>query len=128
MPIIKFSGRVFPEAANISVDPPEIAWRHDDSQVVRYRVLIIESVITVECVSDNRVSEANLSEYHRRAFDLARAAVNVVALREGEALSIIFDAWIDEEESRLPIVKGTPVSPRFHRPIVSTLPSSSSWS
>jgi hypothetical protein len=105
---IQFLGRVLPEFIKVTVPPRDVLWKEADTQAqTTMRLRIFESKINVECDS-NIYSKDNLAPLYMRAFDLARASINLVAFASGEGLSLILDTVICDDGMPLPM------SPRVH--------------
>jgi hypothetical protein len=95
MPVVYFKGRVLPAAVQISfTDIPQVNWTWPEENIVfDFVVRITNSRVEVECKLD-RYQDDYLAEIHRRAFDLARACVNVAAFGTGFGVSVFFDEFI----------------------------------
>jgi hypothetical protein len=63
------------------------------NRCLSFTIRITKSQIDVECRLD-RYQDDYLVELHRRAFDLARACVNVAAFGTGFGISVFFDKFI----------------------------------
>lgn len=96
MPTIHFIGRVVPSSLDITIsDLPKVDYRSAKSGLEAHVVLTINnSSVDVAC-STNRYTSDDLELIHKVAFDLARAAVDVIAFSTGYALTVVFDKFID---------------------------------
>jgi hypothetical protein len=105
---IQFLGRVLPEFIKVNMPPRDVLWQEADTQAeTTMHLRIFQSIINIECES-NIYSKDNLAPLYMRAFDLARASVNLVAFASGEGLSLILDTMICDDGIPLPM------SPRDH--------------
>jgi hypothetical protein len=86
MVTVKLLGRVLPFGLNIGAEAPELRWKWGERNIeFIFRVKIVDSNITVECDLD-RYEDRYDSELYKRATDLARACVNLVAFETGFGL------------------------------------------
>src|SRR5437763_8310366 len=86
---IQILGRVLPSAAQINVRMPELEWKWEERRVnLKFRVNISNSVVNVECELEEYKPEFFV-EIYKRALDLSRAAVNVVAFAVGIGVTVI---------------------------------------
>jgi hypothetical protein len=91
---IHFIGRVFPSAVKISVQAPEVKWKWEEAGLeLTIRVKIGNSFINVECELEEYRPEY-ITELYRRALDLARASVNLVAFANGIGLTVLLEMLI----------------------------------
>jgi hypothetical protein len=95
MPTVYFRGIVLPTTVEISfTDIPQAKWKWDEENLtIDFIVRITKSKIEVQCDLD-RYQDDYLGELHRRAFDLARACVNVAAFATGFGVTVFFDNFI----------------------------------
>jgi len=95
MPTIYFKGRVLPTAVQISfTDIPQVKWVWQEEGITfDFVIRIMKSQVEVECKLD-RYEDGYMVEIHRRAFDLARACVNVAAFGTGFGVTVSFDEFI----------------------------------
>jgi hypothetical protein len=86
MVTVKLRGRVLPLGLNLGAEAPELQWKWVEENIeFVFRVKIVDSNITVECDLE-RYDDRYLSELYKRATDLARACVNLVAFETGFGL------------------------------------------
>src|SRR5439155_3293776 len=86
MVTVKLRGRVLPFGLNLGAEAPELEWKWVEENIdFVFRVKIMDSNITVECDLD-RYEDRYDSELYKRATDLARACVNLVAFETGFGL------------------------------------------
>jgi hypothetical protein len=91
---VQFIGRVLPSAVKITVHAPELKWKWEQAGIEpTFRVKIGNSFINVECEVD-AYQPTYFTELYRRAFDLAKAATNLVAFAHGYGLTVIFDIFV----------------------------------
>jgi hypothetical protein len=95
LPTVHFLGRILPSSVKISfTDIPKAKWEWVETGLsLAFVVHITESVIDVECSLDH-YQDDYMAELHRRAFDLARACVNVAAFGTGFGVFVFFDKFI----------------------------------
>jgi len=96
MPTVHFLGRVFPAAFRVSVqDIPPVKWEQPEVGLqMEFQLHIKDSAVDVECVV-NRFSRDDLASIWTRAFDLARAAVDLVSFSRGWGLLVVFETFVD---------------------------------
>lgn len=94
MPIIKFTGRVLPDVMLITVtDHPAIDWYDADIQVqCSFKIAIQQGVIEIDCILD-KYQDSDLARVYMRAFDLARATVDLTCFSTGYGLTVILDRY-----------------------------------
>ena len=91
---IQILGRVLPSAAQINVRMPELEWKWEERRVnLKFRVNISNSVVNVECELEEYKPEFFV-EIYKRALDLSRAAVNVVAFAVAIGVTVILETLI----------------------------------
>jgi hypothetical protein len=80
MPTVKFIGRVLPvNVITVSVVTPPLTWNSPDTGLdCTITVAIQDSIVTVTC-DTNRVAPDDLAHLYFRAFDLARAPVDLIS-------------------------------------------------
>jgi len=95
MPTVYFRGGVLPAVVEISVtDVPQIKWEWlEEGLTLEFVVHVAKSKVEVECTMD-RYKDDYMMEIHRRAFDLARACVNVAAFSTGYGVTVHFDQFV----------------------------------
>src|ERR1035441_6632390 len=95
MPKICFKGTVLPKVVEISfTDIPQSKWEWtEEALTLEFVIRIVKSQIEVECTLD-RYEDGYMVELYRRAFDLARACVNVAAFGTGFGVTIFFDTFV----------------------------------
>jgi len=98
MPVVFFAGRVLPETDALKItilDLPAAHWEEVSAGLVMdFKVKIENSKVSVEC-QVNRYQPSDLSALHIRAFDLARAAVDILAFSRGWGLTVWIDSFTD---------------------------------
>lgn len=91
---IQFIGRVLPGAIKVSVQAPEIKWKWEETGLeLTFRLKIGNSFVNAECELE-KYQPQYISELYRRAFDLARASVNLIGFAQGFGLSVILEMLI----------------------------------
>jgi len=95
--IFHFHGTVLPIGYTLTVPPSEpIVWQiigSDDTE--SYDIEIIDSAVHVTCDISN-FKDTDISFVRNKAFNLARARVEIVAFRLGLGLGISLDRLVDE--------------------------------
>jgi len=111
METVHFLGRVLPPVAKITVGyDPTIQWKEpalldfEPSFVVHIK----DSNVDVECQLDAFRLDRYIGLY-TRAFDLARAAVDLVALSTGFSLTVSFETFVYPDGKHDPILFSNPV-------------------
>jgi hypothetical protein len=108
MPKIQFLGRVLPATSGVTVDIPDLKWKWQEAGIdLMFRVRIGSSVINIECELD-KYEPGYSNELYKRASDLARAAVNVVAFSAGLGLSVVIETFIGPDGMPSPIMQHDP--------------------
>jgi hypothetical protein len=111
VPKVHFIGRVLPSAAIISVEIPNGKWKWQAAGLEpEFKVKIGHSFINIECEIEKYETDYFV-ELHKRASDLARAAVNVVAFASGLGLSVILETFIDPNGAPSAILPTDPAIP-----------------
>jgi hypothetical protein len=92
---ITFKGRVLPEVVKISLsDIPTVSWQWPEANLaIGLSVRVNNSIVEVTCDVPHYKSDY-LGELHRRAFDVARACVNLGAFSTGLGLIVIFEEYV----------------------------------
>lgn len=95
MPTVSFIGRVLPAPAQISfTNIPNGTWEWQEEHLtIKFDIRIENSHVQVNCALDLYKDEY-VAELHRRAFDLARACVNIAAFGTGYGLYLIFEQFV----------------------------------
>jgi len=95
MPTLYFKGKVLPETVQISfTDIPKPKWVWEEEGITfDFVIRITNSNVEVECKLD-RYQDSYMEEIYRRAFDLARACVNVAAFATGLGVTVFFNQFI----------------------------------
>jgi hypothetical protein len=110
MPTVYFKGRVLPAPVQISfTDIPQVenwVWQ-EAGMTLEFVIRITNSQVEVECKLD-RYQNDYMGEIHRRAFDLARACVNVAAFSTGLGVIVFFDEFIGPVGVSHPLVLASP--------------------
>jgi len=101
METVRLFGKILPGEPKISVQNlPKMNWVWQEQGFsFDFAVSIHNSIVEVECVLPQFKIEF-LSEIARRAFDLARAAVNLAAFCHGYGLTVRLDEIIDSAGNR----------------------------
>jgi hypothetical protein len=111
MPKIQFIGRVLPAVAMVTVQTPDLQWKWEAEGLdPAFKVKIGNSVINVEC-DIAKYEPQYFIELYKRASDLARAAVNVVAFASGLGLSVILETLIGPDGMPSAILPQDPATP-----------------
>ncbi|WP_321917300.1 MULTISPECIES: hypothetical protein [Paraburkholderia] len=105
METIRFHGRVIPETMQVSIGfSPLIRWKAEEIGVEMEFVCRIEkSKIEVECRAVKWRPE-HFAEVYRRALDICRAKVDLVAFKLGWGLTVIFDTYVVPAGETVPII------------------------
>lgn len=100
MPKVQFFGRILPSVCKITLtlDPStSLDWKDTERKnSFTFKIHIANSDVRVECDAEH-YDKSQFDEVYRRAFDLARAAVDVVAFGTGWGLTVIFDKFEDQD-------------------------------
>lgn len=91
---IHFVGYILPRAVKISTVAPDLTWKMEEAGLnPTFRAKIENSIINVECELETYRPE-DFIDLYRRALDLARATVNVVAFAQGYGVTVVFETVI----------------------------------
>jgi hypothetical protein len=94
---IHFIGRLWPAVVQIDVRLPDLTWRCEEHNIEPlFRVVIGNSFVNVECELE-RYDPIYFLEMYRRASDLARCAVNVVAFATGYGMTVVLETFISPD-------------------------------
>jgi hypothetical protein len=105
---IRFIGSVYPKGALINATLPYLDWKWEEQNITfRFLVKINNSTINVECIVPEYKPDW-FAEIYKRAYDLARTAVNLACFAMGEGLLCIFEFAIMPD--------GTPSTLRLQQP------------
>lgn len=110
MPKVQFIGRVLPEMVRISIPPQQdIEFKEPDLGIdVTFRLRINLSLVNIECQSADCLAGDTIPLLYIRAFDLARASINMIAFSTGTGLSLILDLCIKEDGIPSPVAAINP--------------------
>jgi hypothetical protein len=78
MPKFQILGRVLPDPLKVTIPSRDIHWIDGNGVEANFKIRIAGSLINIECEPLNAISD-NIALLIIRAFDLARASVNLVA-------------------------------------------------
>lgn len=105
---IRFIGRVYPRGALVNASLPQLDWKWEEQNTIfQFLVKINNSTINVECVIPEYKGEW-FAEIYKRAYDLARTAVNLACFAMGEGFICVFEFAIMPD--------GTPSTLRLQQP------------
>lgn len=95
METLRFDGRVLPTVVQVTIqDHPVINWNSPDENLnLTVKISIQQSMISVECETA-KYDPNKLPHIYNRAFDLSRAAVDLIAFQTGYGLTVIFEKLI----------------------------------
>lgn len=111
MPKVQFLGRILPSVCKVTLalDPStSITWLDTERQITYvFKLFVTDGLVRIECDA-TRYDQSCFDEVYRRALDLARATVDVLAFGTGFGLTVVFDKFIDAQntESELMIQDG----------------------
>jgi len=111
MPTIHFLGKIMPSSHNSTTTwgLPTVHFTLPDIGISGdLNIHVKGSSMDVECIVD-RFDRENLMHIHNFAYDLARAAINLVAFSTGIILTIIFDQFVDAEGVCSPFCNQAPL-------------------
>jgi len=105
MQSIHFLGKVLPPPAQVTVSfTPSIKWKAEEIDLaMEFTCKIENSSIDIECRVDGYRPE-HFAELYRRALDICRAQVDLVAFKLGWGLTVVLEEFIDSKGSASPIV------------------------
>jgi hypothetical protein len=114
MPRVRFAGKIFPEVVKLTVaDHPQINWHDAENNLdLIFTIIIQEGRITVECET-NRFEARLITPIFMRAFDLARATVDLTAFSTGYGLVVIFDTFTSPSGEVTPFASYDPALPQL---------------
>ncbi len=107
---IRFDGHVFPRVFQVSIkDNPSINWFDDErKQNTLLKISIQEGAVSVECETSKYDPAIDLVRIYMRAFDLARAMVDLVAFNSGWGLTVIFETVTSPDGATTPLAPMEP--------------------
>ncbi len=110
MPVIRFDGRVLPAAIQVSVqDHPSINWKDAEEDLdIKFTISIRNGIVSVECEVEKFDQDVHMVRIFMRAFDLARATVDLVAFNSGYGLTVVFDTFTSPSGVTSPFVSHDP--------------------
>jgi len=96
MPTARFTGRVLPTGVNTSIpNQPTFRWKADELGLdMTFRVHIQDSAIRIDC-DLNKFEDTYLVPLFMRAYDIARACVDLAAFATGNGLTVIVEEFTD---------------------------------
>lgn len=109
MPQVRFTGWVLPKALRVSVVPLDrFSWDAAELDLEASFSTTIRNAF-VEIVCDlNRYEPGLVSELHKRALDLSRAAVDLVSFATGYGLVVVLDGFAGPDGRRTPLAVHNP--------------------
>jgi hypothetical protein len=104
MPIGFFSGRVLPSGLGMSLgNATRIRLGASEfGGAVVFTIAIINAEIDIDCEVEE-YQDDRLGYLHARAFDLARACVDVVAFGTGQGMTVILDTFTKPDGTAVPL-------------------------
>ncbi len=96
MPKLKFTGSVYPKAIKVSVDDhPLLTWRSEElGFVMTCSVQIQNNEVAIDCDID-RFEPSLLTPVVMRAYDTARATIDLISFTTANGLIFLLDTFID---------------------------------
>jgi hypothetical protein len=104
MPKVIFHGRVLPASLSITIDHDvTTSWPSvEDNLDISLQLEIKESEIKVEC-EVSRWGLEYFAHVYKRAFDITRGTVSLLAFKEGYGLGIELHSYTDPDGIRIPL-------------------------
>src|SRR5262249_16420099 len=101
MPVIQFLGTIHPRVFNVSISGvPEVRWKAEELDLeMVFRIQIENSDVRVEC-EVNHCETPDVVAIWMRAFDLARAAVDLVCFATGIGATVTLDTLVGADGVR----------------------------
>jgi hypothetical protein len=95
MPKVRFTGRIFPHAIQLSVkDHPQINWKDVENDLdMTFTIGIDGNAVTVDCEVNKFDPALHITPLFMRAFDLARATVDLVGFCTGYGFTVVFETF-----------------------------------
>src|SRR5437879_10337143 len=96
---LRFTGTIHPAAIKTSVDDhPTINWKSTDLGFnLNCHVAIRDNKVSIECEVDNFERDKHLTPIVMRAYDTARATIDVISFATGNGLVFVLDTFIDTD-------------------------------
>jgi hypothetical protein len=115
MPTITLIGRVLPETINVNVSGLELVnWPVPEAGLdVAIQIEIAHSKVTAVCTANRFDPAVDFMPIYIRAFDLARAAADLVGFAEGRPLMVVFDSVVDPTGEPKPVRVEQPAFARY---------------
>jgi hypothetical protein len=92
MPKIQFLGRVLPASQSVGIAPRDLTWNDGDTKL-SIKARIANSIVNIDCEYQTQPLEIVFN----RAFDIARASVNMLSFATGIGLVVQIDTIIRED-------------------------------
>ncbi len=110
MPSVRFTGRVLPAALRVSVpNEPTFNWKADDLGLdMAFRVRIQDGSIVIDCDVNKFDESAHLVPLFMRAYDIARASIDLAAFATGSGLTVVLETFTDPGGTSTPLAAQRP--------------------
>jgi hypothetical protein len=99
MPKLRFTGTIYPTAIKTSItNHPKINWKSADLGFsLDIGVEINENKVAIDCEIDNFDRQRHLTPIVMRAYDTARATIDLLSFATGNGLMFVLDTFVDPE-------------------------------
>jgi len=110
MPSVRFTGRVLPPARSVSIpNQPTFNWKADDLGLdMTFHVRIQDSLIIIDCDVNKFDESSHLVPLFMRAYDIAKASIDLAAFATGDGLSAVLDTFTDAAGTSIPLAAQRP--------------------
>ena len=104
MPTGHFEGHILPSSLEITIaEPTRITIpTSDERPTVEFTIAVLYGKIDIECVTSSFQDE-DLGFLYARAYDLARACLDVVTFGSGQGMTLILDTFTKPDGSIVPL-------------------------
>lgn len=96
---LRFTGTIYPRAIKTSIENhPTINWKSGDPAFsLNCDVKIQDNNVTIDCEVDNFEKEKHLTPIVMRAYDTARATIDLMSFASGNGLVFVLDTFTDPD-------------------------------
>lgn len=107
---LRFTGKIYPTAIKTSVsNQPTINWTSVDLGLsLNCQVEIHDNEVTIDCEVDNFKQDVHLTPIVMRAYDIARATIDLISFASGTGMIFVLDTFTDADGNVIAIAPQQP--------------------